>query len=351
MTGLRAVFARGVFGRLTSGLVAATAMLLPVSMAHAGDALDIERSFDSTFGTELRTPPSASFDLPFPARIAALANASQGRIGVAALDLTSGRTVDVLGNQPFPMASTSKIAIAATFLEGVDKGRWSLSSEFPLMVPVKSAPFSSTVAPVRPGEYLTAARLIDLMITRSSNTATDALLHVVGGPAAVNDWARRAGLSSFHINRDIATLVRDDGEIDPALIIDPRDSATPMAMVQLLQGLHQGKWLSAQGRTVIFSAMERCVTGTRRIPALLPTEARVAHKTGSLNNTSSDIGIIRTPDGRAMAVAIYVTGQGGKANREARIAQIARAIYDGYALEDEPYRLSAAQPERASFAR
>jgi len=43
------------------------------------------------------------------------------------------------------------------------------------------------------------------------------------------------------------------------------------------------------------------------------------------------VGIVWTPDGRAFALAIYVTGQGSKVNREARIAQLARAIYDGYA--------------------
>ena len=44
----------------------------------------------------------------------------------------------------------------------------------------------------------------------------------------------------------------------------------------------------------------------------------------------SDIGILTAPDGRSIAVAIYVTGQGSRLNREKRIASIARAIYDGY---------------------
>ena len=177
---------------------------------------------------------------------------------------------------------------------------------------------------------MSALELIDLMITRSSNPATDALLAAVGGPAVVNDWARRAGIENFNLTRDIATLVRDDGEIDPAVRIDVRDSATPRDMVKLLSGIHQGQWLSASSRQVIVSAMERCRTGTRRIPALMPENVRVAHKTGSLNNTSSDIGVITAPDGRSIAVAIYVTGQGTRANREAKIASIARAIYDGY---------------------
>src|SRR5690606_27021919 len=234
------------------------------------------------------------------------------------------------GRPAVPMASTSKIAIAATFLEGVDQGRWSLTSEFPLMIPVASRPFSSAVAPVRPGQYMTALELIELMITRSSNPATDALLAAVGGPAAVNDWARRAGIQNFNLTRDIATLVRDDGEINPAVQIDIRDSATPRDMVKLLAGLYQGKWLSASSRQVIIGAMERCRTGVRRIPGQMPGDVRVAHKTGSLNNTSSDIGIITGPDGRSIAVAIYVTGQGGKPNREAKIATLARALYDGY---------------------
>ena len=88
--------------------------------------------------------------------------------------------------------------------------------------------------------------------------------------------------------------------------------------------------------------MERCKTGTRRIPALLPENAMVAHKTGSLYNTSSDIGIVWAPDGRAFAVAIYVTGQGTRLNRETRIAQLARAIYDGYAS-------GAATPRRTAL--
>jgi beta-lactamase class A len=142
---------------------------------------------------------------------------------------------------------------------------------------------------------------------------------------------RRQGIKEFSINRDIATLVRDDGEYDPSAHIDTRDVATPKAMVELLQGLYQGKFLSAQSRQVILDAMAKTRTGTRRIPAEMPDYVQVMHKTGSLNNTSSDIGILEGPNGHAIAVAIYVTGQGARGAREARIASIARALYDGFA--------------------
>ena len=74
----------------------------------------------------------------------------------------------------------------------------------------------------------------------------------------------------------------------------------------------------------------------------LPEAAGLAHKTGTLSRTASDIGIFRTIDGRPIAVAIYVTGQSASLADEARnkrtarrlrdqrIAAITRALYDGF---------------------
>lgn len=316
---------------LATGFAAAFAALAMPASARADE---LQASFDSAFGTQMREPQSfeAIYASSFEQRIAELANADQGRIGVAAIDLATGEEIMVLGDQLFPLASTSKIAIGAAYLEMVEQGRYSLTSEFPLMMAVRSAKYSSPKAPVREGQYMPAIDLIEIMITRSSNPATDAMLAAIGGPAVVNDWMRRQGINDFSINRDIATLVRDDGEYNPANHIDPRDAATPRAMVRLLAGLYRGDFLSDQSRQVLLGAMSRTITGKRRIPAHIPLEARVSHKTGSLNNTSSDIGIIETPDGRAIAVAIYVTGQGTRLAREQRIAAIARALYDGFAV-------------------
>lgn len=319
--------------RWTIGLALGFGLTLGAAApALAADSADIAAAFDQALGTDQRAP--RAFDLKYDSALERLvgqiADGSQGRIGVAAVDLVTGQQVSILGDQRFPMASTSKIAIAATFMQGVEQGRWALSSEFPLMVPVRSAPHSTAVAPVRPGQYFQAIDLIEMMLTRSNNQATDALLKVVGGPSAVNAWVRAQGIEQFHLDRDIATLVRDDGAIDPAKQIDTRDSATPKAMVKLLTGLYQGKYLSESSRQVILGAMERCRTGTRRIKALLPGDAIVAHKTGSLNNTSSDIGVIKAPNGHAIALAVYVTGQGSRLARESKIASIARTLYDGY---------------------
>jgi beta-lactamase class A len=326
------------------GLAASLAALAQPAAAQD----ELQATFDSTFGTQLRDPQSfdAVYASSFQQRIAQLADPALGRIGVAAVDLATGEEVMVLGDQLFPMASTSKVAVAATYLEMVEKGKYSLRSEFPLLLPVASAKYSSAKAPVRAGQNLPALDLIELMITRSSNPATDALLAAVGGPAVVNDWIRRKGISNFSINRDIATLVRDDGQYNPATYIDTRDAATPRTMARLLAGIYRGEYLSDQSRQVLLGSMSRTVTGKRRIPAHIPLEARVSHKTGSLNNTSSDIGLIECPDGRVIAVAIYVTGQGTKQAREERIAAIARALYDGFAAKAQanPTRNWASAP-------
>ena len=45
----------------------------------------------------------------------------------------------------------------------VEKGRYSLNSEFPLLLAERSARFSSPKAPVRPGQYMPAIDLIEII--------------------------------------------------------------------------------------------------------------------------------------------------------------------------------------------
>ncbi len=57
-------------------------------------------------------------------------NVSQGlagRIGVAAQEIGSGKSVTVNGDETFVMASTYKVAIAVTLLDLVDKGQLKLT--------------------------------------------------------------------------------------------------------------------------------------------------------------------------------------------------------------------------------
>lgn len=305
------------FARYFAPLALSIATIVPAHATNDG----LQAQFDSIIGSD-STPRdfTARYDTALEQQVAQLAADDRGRIGVAAVDLTTGKVVSVLGNQRFPMASTSKIAIVATFLAGVDQGKWSLDDKFPMMV-------TST----RKGRVMTARQLIELAITRSNNEAADGLLRVVGGPDAVNAWVYRTGIKDFSLDRDIYTLVQEDGAIDPAHHIEMRDSATPLAMVSLVKGIYDGRWLSASSRKVLLGAMGRCRTGPQRIAGQMPDGVDVAHKTGSLWDTSSDVGIVTGPDGHTIIMAIYVTG--GKNDHRYRfekIGTIARAVYDGY---------------------
>jgi beta-lactamase class A len=237
-------------------------------------------------------------------RLAALAVENPGEYGFAAMDLATGTTVSFNGQRAFPMASTMKIAVAATYLAEVDAGRRSLDDR------IGSA---------------SAYRLMDLMITRSNNHATDQLMASLGGPDAIDRWLRRHGLSGIRVDRTIAQLLGDRRDLR-----DTRDSSTPTAMLNLLRLVDTGNALRPQSRALLMDMMRRCETGSNRIPALLPRHARVEHKTGTLNNYTSDVGYLTFPNGRRIAVAFFARYG---SNRPAVIATAARAIYDTFAVE------------------
>lgn len=225
-----------------------------------------------------------------------------GDYGVAALDLDSGETVSINGERLFPMASTVKVAVAAAYLAQVDHGRRSLDD--------------------RIGGQ-TARQLIEAMLIKSSNPATDALIRDLGGPAGVQTWLNWNKLSNIRIDRNIARLLADKRDL-----WDVRDSSTPMAMVAMLRQLDRGQLLSPASRQYLLGTMARCATGKNRIRGLLSPWTPVAHKTGTLNNYTSDVGYITLPDGRRLAVAFFARGG---SDRPRAIAEAARAIYDGFA--------------------
>jgi beta-lactamase class A len=86
--------------------------------------------------------------------------------------------------------------------------------------------------------------------------------------------------------------------------------------------------------------MRRCATGSNRIRGILPPGAAVEHKTGTLNNYTSDVGYLITPNGRRIAVVFFARyGE----NRPAVIATAARKIYDAFA---DDTRMQASSPYR-----
>jgi beta-lactamase class A len=234
-------------------------------------------------------------------RLAAMAAENPGEYGIAALDLGTGATISFNGQQAFPMASTMKIAVAAAYLAEVDAGRRSLDE---------------TIAGT------SALRLIDVMITRSDNRATDLLMATLGGSAVIDGWLRRHNLTGIRVDRNIAQLLSARRDLR-----DIRDSSTPAAMLSLLQLIDRGPALKPESRNLLLDMMRRCATGSNRIRGILPPTATVEHKTGTLANYTSDVGFLTLPGGKRIAVAFFARGG---SNRPAVIATAARAIYDAF---------------------
>ena len=169
-----------------------------------------------------------------------------------------------------------------------------------------------------------AARLMEAMIIRSDNYATDVLLADLGGPATVQAWLTQNQLSGLRIDRNIAQLLRSKRDLR-----DIRDSSTPEAMVELLRRLDRGKLLGPWSRAHLFGLMARCNTGKNRIRGMLPFGTFVENKTGTLSGLTTDVGFITLPDGRRIAVAFFARGG---TDRPGAIARAARTIYDGFAF-------------------
>lgn len=253
------------------------------------------------FATQPALAATSATLQPLEQQLAYLLASRPGDYGVAALDLDTGEAVSINGNKAYPMASTVKVAVAAAYLAQVDHGRRSLDD--------------------RIGGQ-SARQLLEAMLIRSSNPATDALIRDLGGPASVQGWLTWNGLSNIRVDRTIARLLADKRDL-----WDVRDSSTPDAMVQLLKKLDRGNVLKTGSRRYLLDTMARCATGKNRIRGLLSPLTPVANKTGTLNNYTSDVGFITLPDGRRLAVAFFARGG---TNRPRAIAEAARAIYDGF---------------------
>ena len=222
-------------------------------------------------------------------------------VGIAALDLTSGESIAVKGDTPFPMASTVKVAIAALYLAQVDHGRRSLDDTI---------------------NGVSARNLMRRMLIYSDNHAADILFKDVGGPRALHGWLQDNGITGLRVDRTIAQLLNDKRDL-----WDRRDSSTPVAMVTLLKRIYKAELIKPESRNYLLDLMSQCQTGKNRMKWLLPSGTPVEHKTGTLNGLSDDVGFITMPDGHRIAVAIFARGGG---NRPRTIAETARAIYDGF---------------------
>jgi beta-lactamase class A len=291
--------------------------------------------------------------------LAVFEKSSGGTLGVYATNLLDGRCVGYREAESFPMASTFKVSLAMLVLQQIENGVLNpeqmieIGPDLLVPPPLIEAYFR------HPGLIVSVANLLDIMLVTSDNSATDALLSLVGGPGAVMAAIEKAGISGMRVDRSTGDFLKDFLEVVPEASLsfarhfaaqplsekarlyglseqanavyedDVRDSSTPVAMVQLMRLLWEGDALTDTSRQTLFEIMQRCENDSR-LKGLLPVEIYVWHKTGTLGGSTSDVGIIDLPYGAGtVAIAVYVKKSSAPTKvRETAIAHVTRTIYD-----------------------
>ena len=249
----------------------------------------------------------------------------RARLGVAALDTGSGRTVRFDADSLYAMCSTFKLPLAAAILAEVESGRLRLTDEIPFGV-ADLLPYAPVVRANLARGRLPVERLCAAIVEVSDNSAANLLLPKIDGPAGLTAFIRRSG-------DRVTRLDRTEEALNTNLPGDPRDTTTPAAMVGLMQSLLLGDVVSRASRGRLAGWMEGATTGLRCLRAGLPPGWRGGDKTGNgANGAANDIAIAWPPGRRPILIASYISGaEVDDAARHAAHANVGRIVAGAFA--------------------
>ena len=262
--------------------------------------------------------------LTIAADIEAIAKRIDSVVGVAAKNLETGETIAIRGDERFPMGSVYKLLIGIEVLRQADTGKVDLQR----VITVRE--FSPGHSPIRDKANgkpvdMTVRALLETMVRDSDNTACDELLRIVT-PAAVTRRMRDLGAKEIRIDRtekQIAADIRKHGA--PHYASDPRDTATPNAMLTVLEKIARKQdGLSASSHELLTGLM--IASPRNRIKAELPADLVVGHKSGQMPGTRNDVGFV----GTNIVIAVF-TKAGVTSDEDVRgevVSAIARRVYD-----------------------
>jgi len=261
--------------------------------------------------------------------IATLEKESRGQLGVGIELLETGEQV-VVGTQHHPMQSVYKLPIAMAVLDLVDHRKLKLDQL--VDVPVSMFVTPGQRSPIRDkypnGTRASVRELLRLNTAESDGTACDVLLGLIGGPAKATAYLRRIGVREMVVATTERVIGRDQR-------FQYRSWSTPAGSLTLLKVMQTGRVLSDSSRALLTRFLVETTTYPGRLRGQLPAGTVVAHKTGSsgtikgLTAATNDIGILTLPDGRHLAVAVFLTdSRADDATRDRVIARVARAAWE-----------------------
>jgi beta-lactamase class A len=250
-------------------------------------------------------------------------------VGIYYKSLKTGELVTVSPDSSFHAASTMKVPVMIEFFRQVERG--GLSEQQPVLLInqfssiVDGSPFS--VAPIddsdstmylRVGARVPARELVERMIVRSSNLATNAVIALVGAQHA-DSTAHALGAQRMRVLRGV-----EDGK---AFQKGLNNTTTARDLGILLEAIEQKRAASAKSCAEMLGILGRQEFNDA-IPAGLPPGTRVAHKTGQISGVLHDAALVYLP-GRSPYVLVVLT-RNVPDERVARtlIVDLSRLVYE-----------------------
>lgn len=259
-------------------------------------------------------------------RIQSVIDGTGARFGVAIRHLESGDEVMIDADSYYPLASVVKTPILVEAFYRIKAGEISLDDRWPLKTEDKNLP-SGILTFMQDGLMPTVRDLLTLMIIISDNTATDVILKYLG-KQAVTDRMRSLGLEHIHVSKTIRELFDDllpnadptqdiyelskeeagnDGPPRGTFVyaLTPENNVgTPRDLTNLMQLIFEGQTPDRETSDGILEVLLQQQLNDR-LPRLLPSGTRVAHKTGTLSGIRNGSGVIYASDTSHIAITVF----------------------------------------------
>jgi beta-lactamase class A len=227
-----------------------------------------------------------------------LAAQAGGQWGIVFKDLRHDDGVRINAESVFPGASIIKTALLVETLRQVAAGQHRLTEEIAVDVDdEENAKLGSGVlVHLHKGIRVTVGDLCELMINLSDNVASNLLLELVG-MESVNSNLRSLGIQNTRFTRRFGEFA--------ALRSPHGNPVTAGELANLFECIWKRQ---LPGSEAAVDYLGRCSSNTR-IPLLLPEQAHVYHKTGTLTGIVHDAGIVNSGQGAYVLVCLSGAGE------------------------------------------
>ncbi len=261
--------------------------------------------------------------------IQAKLNSVEGELAVAFKDLQTGQTLFINEKDNFHAASTMKTPVMIEVFKQAKTGKFKLSDSIVLKNEFKSivdgSPFSLDISDdsaddmyKKIGQKMTIYDLTYQMTIVSSNLATNILIDLVDAKNA-NATMRTLGANDIEVLRGV--------EDSKAFKLGMNNTVTAYDLMLIFEKLAQKTVVStADSESMIEILLDQKFRDV--IPAKLPKDVKVAHKTGSITGVQNDSGIIYLPDGRKYVLVLLSRKLKDEKKGVEALAEVSRMIYD-----------------------